>query len=84
MADLLYPKIRDKKRRRKHKPSIIQEKDGRCYLCMKLHADYSFKYTEEHHVYFGRGQRDISEAQGGGAQESRDVPSDPTGSPEKV
>ena len=31
MADLLYPKIRDKTRRRKHKPRIIPEKEGRCY-----------------------------------------------------
>lgn len=48
----------------KHKPSILQEKDGRCYLCMKLHDDYSFKFTQIHHVYFGRGRRAVSEAEG--------------------
>ena len=63
MADLLYPKRRNKKPRKKHKHSIIQEKDGRCYLCMKLHGDYRVKRTEEHHVYFGP-LRDISEANG--------------------
>lgn len=44
--------------------SIMQAKDGRCYLCMKLHNDYKTGYTEEHHVYFGRGQRAVSEANG--------------------
>lgn len=64
MAELLFPKQGRKKKQRKHMKSIIQEKDGRCYLCMKLHADYSVKYTEEHHVYFGCGQRAVSEANG--------------------
>lgn len=64
MADLLYPKSRNKKPRKKHSQSIIQPRDGGCYLCEKLHGDYSVKRTEEHHVYFGPGQRDISEAWG--------------------
>ena len=64
MADLLYPKRRSKKPRKKHTPSIIQPRDGGCYLCEKLHGDYSAKRTEEHHVYVGPGQRDISEAWG--------------------
>jgi len=64
MDDLKYPKRRSKKPRKKHSPSIIQPRDGGCYLCEKLHGDYSMKYTEEHHVYFGHGQREISEAYG--------------------
>lgn len=64
MADLLFPKQGRKKKRRKHMKSIIQEKDGTCYLCEKLHGDIRWKYTEEHHVYFGPGQRAISEANG--------------------
>ncbi len=64
MADLMYPKRQSKKPRKKHTPSIIQSKDGGCYLCEKLHGDYSVKRTEEHHVYFGPGQREISEANG--------------------
>lgn len=64
MSDLLFPKPGNGRRKKKHRPSILQEKDGRCYLCMKLHNDHTFKYTETHHVYFGRGQRDISEEYG--------------------
>jgi hypothetical protein len=41
--------------------SIIQEKTGQCYLCMKLHDDYSAKYTEEHHVFMGTKDRKMSE-----------------------
>ena len=61
---MLFPKKPEQKKRMRHKGSILQQKDGRCYLCMKLHGDYSFKCTQEHHVYFGRGQREISEAEG--------------------
>ena len=64
MDDLKYPKRKSKKPRKKHSPSIIQPRDGGCYLCEKLHDDYSVKRTEEHHVYFGHGQREISEAYG--------------------
>ena len=35
MADLMYPKRRSKKPRKRHSPSIIQPKDGGCYLCEK-------------------------------------------------
>ena len=64
MADLMYPKRRNKKPRKRHSPSIIQPKDGGCYLCEKLHEDYGAKKLEEHHVFFGHGQREISEAWG--------------------
>ena len=64
MADLMFPKKRTKKPKKQHSPSIIQPKDGGCYLCEKLHGDYSQKKTEEHHVYFGHGQREISERWG--------------------
>lgn len=34
--------------------SIMHKKDGTCYLCMKLHQDYSEKSDlEEHHVIYG-------------------------------
>lgn len=33
--------------------SIMHQKDGTCYLCIKLHQDYSEKITEEHHVIYG-------------------------------
>ena len=44
--------------------SIMQEKDGRCYLCMLLHNDYSAKPVQEHHVIFGRANRKLSEKYG--------------------
>lgn len=64
MADIMFPKKRDKKHRKIHPPSIIQPQDGGCYLCEKLHGDYSPKKIEEHHVYFGPGLREISERWG--------------------
>lgn len=34
--------------------SIMHQKDGTCYLCMKLHQDFSEKRDlEEHHVIYG-------------------------------
>lgn len=34
--------------------SIMHKKDGTCYLCMMLHADYSIKANlEEHHAIYG-------------------------------
>lgn len=44
--------------------SIMQKKDGTCYLCMKLHKDYSMKQTEEHHCIFGTSGRKLSEKYG--------------------
>lgn len=44
--------------------SIMQEKTGQCYLCMKLHDDYSVKQVQEHHVIFGQGRRRLSEKYG--------------------
>ena len=64
MADMMFPKEGRKKPRKKHMDSIIQAKDGGCYLCEKLHGDFRKKWTEEHHIYFGHGQRAISEANG--------------------
>lgn len=64
MADLMFPKKPRRKHRKSHRDSIIQPKDGGCYLCERLHSDYGIKETEEHHVYFGRGRREISEAEG--------------------
>ena len=61
---LMFPKTPTRKKRKVHKASILHRKDGTCYLCMKLNGDYSFKYTEEHHVFGGKGNRDISEAEG--------------------
>ena len=44
--------------------SILQEKDGTCYLCRKLHGDYSRKPVQEHHVVYGTANRRKSEKYG--------------------
>lgn len=65
MSGLMFPKQKRKKKRKKHKPSIIHRKDGTCYLCMKLHGDYSTKRgIHEHHAFDGNPNRSISEAEG--------------------
>lgn len=64
MYSMKYPKIPKKKKRKSHRRSIVQTEKGQCYLCRLLYGDTTPKYTEEHHVLFGSGQRDISEANG--------------------
>ena len=45
--------------------SIMQQKDGRCYLCELLHQDFSEKRClEEHHAIYGTAQRKLSEKWG--------------------
>ena len=45
--------------------SILQEKDGTCYLCQKLYdIDSRQKNIEEHHVFGGTANRKISEKYG--------------------
>lgn len=65
MSGLMFPKQKRKKKRKVHKPSIIHRKDGTCYLCIKLHGDYSIKRgLHEHHAFDGNPNRAISEAEG--------------------
>lgn len=44
--------------------SIMQKKDGTCYLCTLLSGDRSGKQTQEHHAIFGHGNRKKSEKYG--------------------
>lgn len=45
--------------------SILQEKDGTCYLCRKLYGtDSRQKNIEEHHVFGGTANRKLSEKYG--------------------
>ena len=45
--------------------SIMHQKDGSCYLCMRLNLDYdTHKTTEEHHVVFGVQNRTKAEHYG--------------------
>lgn len=61
---LRIPKPGWKKKRRRHKKSILRTEKDTCFLCAKLHNDFGHKYTEEHHILFGSGQREISESEG--------------------
>ncbi len=46
--------------------SIMHDKNsGTCYLCMRLHSDYSAKpVRQEHHAVFGTANRRLSEKYG--------------------
>lgn len=62
---LLFPKPQTKKKRKRHKPSILQRKDGTCYLCMLLNNDYhKHDVLHEHHIFGGNSNRNHSEAEG--------------------
>lgn len=62
MSGLRFPKKKAKKKRKQHTASILQEKDGTCYLC-RMRGDESKKQVEEHHI-FGGPNRAVSEAYG--------------------
>ena len=60
-----YPKPKYKQPRMAHPQSILQEKDGTCYLCRKLDGIYApVKGIEEHHAFPGDPWRQISETHG--------------------
>lgn len=42
----------------------MKTRKGVCYLCAKLNSDYREKYTEEHHILYGSGKRELSEGEG--------------------
>lgn len=51
---LMYPKPEWKKKRKRHKKSILHEKDGTCYLCMELLGNYTvYPVVHEHHIFDG-------------------------------
>lgn len=65
MSGLMFPKQGKMKKRKKHKKSILHYKDGTCYLCVKLKGICSkYPVVHEHHVYPGKPNRQISEAEG--------------------
>lgn len=63
-SDMAFPKPEKKKKRRKHKKSILKTQKGVCYLCVRMNGDCRQKYTEEHHILYGSGRRELSEAEG--------------------
>lgn len=63
-SGLMFPKIPKKKKRKKHGKSILQDQTQKqCYLCM-MEGDYRQKQVHNHHIFFGTGQRQISEEHG--------------------
>lgn len=44
--------------------SIMQSKDGTCYLCKLLEGNCFAQTVQEHHVVFGIGNRKLSERYG--------------------
>lgn len=63
---LKFPKPQSKKKRQRRAASIMQpNKDGHCWICSRVFGDYrKYTYLEKHHVFFGNGGREISEANG--------------------
>lgn len=53
-AGLLFPKIKTKKKRKHHSPSILQDKDHTCYLCILLDGNHKLhRQLHEHHIFGG-------------------------------
>lgn len=62
---LLFPKTQTKKKRKRHKKSILHRKDGTCYLCTMLNNDYrKHDVLHEHHIFGGNSNKNHSEAEG--------------------
>ncbi len=61
---LMYPKPVRKKKRKRHKASILHVRDGTCYLCMELLGNYTvYPVVHEHHIFDGPN-RQLSEEDG--------------------
>ena len=51
-SGLMFPKTKKTKRRTGSRAgSIMQKKDGRCWMCMKIHGDN--RTHPAHHIYDG-------------------------------
>lgn len=52
---MLFPKVKQKKKRKHHPASILHDKSsGICYLCMLLDGNQKkHSYLEEHHIFGG-------------------------------
>ena len=61
MSDLKFPKETRKKKRKKHKASILQQKDGRCFMCMLEGNDQLYRGIQEHHIYGGPNRQQSEE-----------------------
>ena len=61
---LLFPKTPTKKKKKHHKPSILQDKNRTCYLCILLNGDHHKHRTLHEHHIFGGPNRIHSEEEG--------------------
>lgn len=62
---LLFPKQPGKKKRKKHKKSIIHDQgEKQCLLCMIMDNDFGPKRVHDHHIFGGTANRRVSEAEG--------------------
>lgn len=62
---MMYPKSGKKKKRKKHGKSIMQDQSCKqCFLCMLFDSDHREKPVHNHHIFYGNGRRQISEAYG--------------------
>lgn len=61
---LLFPKTPAKKKKKRHKPSILQDKNHTCYLCILLNGDHHKHRTLHEHHIFGGPNRIHSEEDG--------------------
>lgn len=59
----MIKKYHPKKKRKKHKKSVLQSKNGICFLCALRGENKFHKVLHEHHI-FGGANRPISEAEG--------------------
>lgn len=64
MSELMFPKTKSKKKRKRHGESILHQKDGTCYLCLERNGDWSQKYPLHKHHIFGGANRNLSEEDG--------------------
>lgn len=62
--NMLFPKMPARKRRRKHPASIVQVRNGYCYLCGLLNQDFTPKQPLHEHHIFGGPNRKLSEEYG--------------------
>lgn len=58
MCELMFPKPTRKKKRKHHPAPIVDTVKGECFLC-RLEGIRRQQYTEEHHVFYGGGLRQV-------------------------
>ena len=63
MCELMFPKPTRKKKRKHHPAPIVDTVKGECFLC-RMEGIRRQQYTEEHHVFYGGGLRQVSEEHG--------------------